>query len=129
MSAITEYLDDIERLLDNIPFRLSTKIHVENRGDIALYIRGEVEFVNGSKLHFKEYFIAIPVLKKLAYSYHYQNKEEEIIFRFDNAEHHPEIKTYPHHKHSKDSVSPSKEMLLKEAITEALNILIKLIKK
>ena len=43
MSAITEYLDDIERLLYNIPFRLSTKIHVENRGDIALYIRGEVE--------------------------------------------------------------------------------------
>lgn len=35
---------------------------------------GEIVFVDGSELHFKEYFIAIPVLKRLAYSYHYQDK-------------------------------------------------------
>ena len=32
-------------------------------------------------------------LKKLAYSYHYQNKDKEMIFRFDNAEHHTEVRT------------------------------------
>ena len=31
-----------------------------------------------SELHFKEYFIAIPVLKRLAYSYHYQNHDKKI---------------------------------------------------
>ena len=85
MSAIAEYLRDLEKFLDSIPFRLSTNVNVENRGGIALYLRGEIEFVNGSQLHFREYFIAIPVLRKLAYSYHYQDKDKEIIFRFDNA--------------------------------------------
>jgi len=100
MPVITEYLEDIESFLNNIPFRLSTKIHVENRGDIALYLRGEISFIDGSGFYFKEYFIALPVFKKLAYSYHYQHKDEKLIFRFDNAEHHTEIETYPHHRHS-----------------------------
>ena len=125
MSAIAEYLRDLEKFLDSIPFRLSTNVNVENRGGIALYLRGEIEFVNGSQLHFREYFIAIPVLRKLAYSYHYQDKDKEIIFRFDNAEHHQELETYPHHKHTENAVTPSKEMSLKEATTEALNILLK----
>ena len=33
------------------------------------------------------------------YSYHYQNKEDERIFRYDNVSHYPYIFTHPHHKH------------------------------
>lgn len=36
---------------------------------------------------------------KSRYSYHYQNSEGKLIFRYDNAPHHPEIETHPHHKH------------------------------
>ncbi len=30
---------------------------------------------------------------------HYQNASAELVFRYDNAPHHPEIATHPHHKH------------------------------
>ena len=33
------------------------------------------------------------------YSYHYQKSDASLIFRYDNAPHHPEIETFPHHKH------------------------------
>lgn len=125
MSIIEEYLDDIKRVLDEIPFELSRKVQAENRGDVALYLKGKIVFTGGSELHFKEYFIAIPILKKLAYSYHYQNKNKEVIFRFDNAEHYLEVKTYPHHKHLNDVIFPSKEASLKEILTKILNTLTK----
>lgn len=122
MSVITEYVKNIENYLNEIPFRLSTKIEVENRGDVALYLKGEIVFIDGSELHIKEYFIAIPTLSKLAYSYHYQDKNKKLVFRFDNAEHHSEVKTYPNHKHLKDTVLSSKGVSLKEAIDEIINM-------
>ena len=33
------------------------------------------------------------------YSYHYQEANGDLVFRYDNAPHHPEIETFPHHKH------------------------------
>jgi hypothetical protein len=38
MPAIKDYLEVLKDLLDNIPFKLSEKIQVENRGDVVLYI-------------------------------------------------------------------------------------------
>ncbi len=33
------------------------------------------------------------------YSYHYQESNNSLVFRYDNAPHHPEVETFPHHKH------------------------------
>ncbi|OHB68335.1 MAG: hypothetical protein A2W17_12315 [Planctomycetes bacterium RBG_16_41_13] len=122
MSLITEYVDEVKRLIDTIPFKLSTKVHIDNRGEVALYLRGEIIFSDRNELHFKEYFIAIPVLKKLAYSYHYQDRNKKIIFRFDNAEHHLEVETYPYHKHIKGLIVPSNEISLKEVIKNIIEM-------
>ncbi|CAN2050464.1 hypothetical protein GMMP13_970041 [Candidatus Magnetomoraceae bacterium gMMP-13] len=35
----------------------------------------------------------------IGYRYHFQNKENCVIFRYDNTPHFPKIKTFPHHKH------------------------------
>ncbi len=77
-----------------------------------------------SELQFKEYFVTIPIMKKLAYSYHYQNRDKELIFRYDNAEHHKEIATYPNHKHITNDVLPSDILSLKEVLREILVTLI-----
>lgn len=71
MSVIDGYVKDIEKLINQLPYRFSTKIHSENRGDVALY------------------------------------------------------STYPHHKHLKDKILPSKEMSLKEIINEIMAIISK----
>lgn len=68
MSIITDYIKDLENYLNDIPFRLATKVNMDNRGDVVLYFKGEIVFIDESELHIKEYFTAIPILKKIAYS-------------------------------------------------------------
>ena len=33
------------------------------------------------------------------YSYHYQRADASLVYRYDDAPHHPELPTFPHHKH------------------------------
>lgn len=43
------------------------------------------------------------------YSFHWQDANHKLIRRWDNAPHHPEIRTHPYHVHenSEDNVKPS----------------------
>lgn len=125
MSEIEEYLKSLEILLDSVPLKLSTTLQTENRGDVALYVKIDIVFNDESELHTKEYFAKVIGLTKVAYSYHYQDDNKELIFRYDNAEHHPEIKTVPYHKHLKDSISPADEIDLKNVLDEILRLLFK----
>lgn len=125
MSVIDDYVKEIETLLSTLPLKLSTRIQAENRGDIALYLKVEIVFADGSELHAREYFAALPAFTKIAYSYHYQDNISNMIFRYDNTEHYPEISTYPHHKHLRDTVIHSRETSLKEVVDKILYLLFK----
>jgi hypothetical protein len=48
------------------------------------------------------------------YSYHWQNHDNSLIIRSDNAPHYPLLSTFPHHKHvsSEMNVFPSEEQSL-----------------
>ena len=51
-------------------------------------------------------------LKKIALNnpdVHWQNNEKKLIKRWDNAPHHVEIETYPHHLHNGEDIMPSAE--------------------
>jgi hypothetical protein len=47
-----------------------------------------------------------------------------MILRYDNAPHHREIPTFPHHKHFRSNIQPSKEMGLAEVLSEIEKIII-----
>lgn len=57
---------------------------------------------------------------KEQYSYHYQKSNNDLVFRYDNAPHHPEIETFPHHKHveSDDNVIASQPPDMSEVLVE-----------
>jgi hypothetical protein len=50
------------------------------------------------------------------YSYHWQDKEKRLITRWDNAPHHPEIETFPHHVHEGEYIKPSEEPTFVETL-------------
>ena len=52
---------------------------------------------DGSKLFVKDYLFLDGARK---YAYHWQNKEGQLIDRWDNAAHWKELKSYPHHRHA-----------------------------
>jgi len=58
------------------------------------------------------------VIVKTRYAYHYQDKDNTVIFRYDNVPHHPEVKTHPHHKHVGNKILPAQPPDLSEVLRE-----------
>lgn len=54
------------------------------------------------------------------YSFHWQDSEENLLIRWDNAPHWPDVDTYPHHKRvsTANHVEPSEETELREVLEE-----------
>jgi hypothetical protein len=53
------------------------------------------------------------------YSYHWQDEKGNLKKRWDNAAHHPEVKTYPHHVHEgkEDKVKAHGPMSIKKVLS------------
>ena len=61
---------------------------------------------------------------KLKYRYHYEDHEGKMLFRYDNAPHHMEVETFPHHKHTADgNVVASSEPTLQEILFEIITLI------
>lgn len=56
----------------------------------------ELALKDDSKLAIKDYLFLDGNRK---YAYHWQNKEGNLLIRWDNAGHWKDISTFPHHKH------------------------------
>jgi hypothetical protein len=126
MPGVAGYLKKVREVIDSTPYVLSRSLEFEDRGGIALILRGKLVFDDLSELHIREYALFLGKAVKIAYSYHYQDKKANLIFRYDNAEHHPEVETYPHHKHIPEgSPISSREVNLDEVILEVCNQLMK----
>jgi len=56
------------------------------------------------------------------YRYHWQKTSGKLIQRWDNANHHPELDTHPHHTHiqEEEKVQPHKKTNLGEVLEEIL---------
>ncbi|MBW8050022.1 MAG: hypothetical protein FVQ77_06725 [Cytophagales bacterium] len=75
-------------------YSITKKAYNEKQG----FIKGEIHFINDSRFYFIE-VKDVELRTKDKYSYHYVDKDNTLIFRYDNADHHKEITTFPHHKH------------------------------
>lgn len=51
-----------------------------------------------------------------AYSYYWLRPDNSIIIGWDNAPHHKEVQTFPHHKHIGKNIMPSEQTNIKEVM-------------
>lgn len=110
MQTIDEYFKKIQNAISNSKIVASTNIEyvkvLENEG----YTRGTLTLIDGSELRLLEYAkISNGQAMILRYRFQWQ-AAGELITRWNNAPHHPEVETFPHHKHVKveDKPKPSK---------------------
>ena len=83
------------------------------------YLEGRLYFWDGSFLEFYEALSVRGVtLVRTDYAYHYQTADNDLIFRYDNAPHHPEISTHPHHKHTATGLEATKPPHLNDILGE-----------
>lgn len=125
---IEDYFDQIEILLSSSPIVKGLTIERDKRGMYEGFIRGKINFQDNSLLHFREFvYVEISIDRKM-YSYQYMNSDNNIIFRYDNTEHHRKLNlaTFPHHKHegSEDNIVQSNAHFLADVLKEIEKILV-----
>ena len=119
MTNIYDYFIELQQIISNLSGveveKYEEQVLTEKRGNLRIRLR----FSDNSLLELSEAIqITGNTFQQISYRYHYQTYVGKTIFRYDDAHHHPEIKTYPHHKHLFDKVlecsHPDIEIVIKE---------------
>lgn len=100
---IQGYFAEIKSISDRfaaMPFVLGAQVSFETRPGDQGYVTGEMSFVDGSRLHFREFVDTIgSEVQKVMYVYHYRDRDDYLIFRYDNAVHRPLLSKREHVHH------------------------------
>ena len=96
----------IQKYVDN-GYILSFNFSVDARANYIGFIQGSLEFIQGLRLFLREYVDLQESIEKLSYSFHYQDQDHNLIFRYDNAQYKPDL-GYVEHKHIRDKIISSK---------------------
>lgn len=120
MQTIDEYFKKIQDLIANSKIVASTNIEYTEVLDHEGYMRGTLTLIDGSELKLLEY-TNISRGQPTVLRYRFQRQTAgKLIARWNNAPHHPEVETFPHHKHVKgdDKPKPSRVTTLISVLKE-----------
>jgi len=121
MQQIIDYFLEVQSYVKGLDIIETADIEYEVKARNLGIIHGMISFIDGSTLHFMELaHIRGEEINRLKYRFHWIDANAEMTFRYDNAPHHPEVGTYPHHKHRRGEEKPeeSKEVGLIEILAE-----------
>lgn len=106
MKDASDYLAYIGSLiLINSQVRHWQVVREEQQGESGLF-RYRLALQNGDMIEmFERFDIVQQQVVVTKYSYHWQRADGELVRRWDNAAHHPEIPTHPHHFHDGDETN------------------------
>lgn len=117
--SLESYFAEIEAEVVHLP--AYTENYVEQiltpeRANLRIRLR----FENGGLLEINEALILENgVFETLGYRYHLQGADDELVFRYDNTPHFPDLPSFPHHKHLRDAVVASHKPELLNVLREA----------
>lgn len=114
---IESYFEETEKTLQRFPNIRSYTVHKKKYNARQGFIAGSIIFDDGCRLDFAE-VRDIGIKEKTKYRYQYMDRENNLLFRYDNAPHHQNIRTFPHHKHTSDEVREHFEPTLDEVLLE-----------
>jgi hypothetical protein len=99
--TIEAYLEAIKERLVTEP--MVTRFHMirERSTLIDEHLRARLTLVDGSQLEFSEYMQRSPVgeIAVITYSYHWADAANQLITRWDNTPHFPDLPGFPDHIH------------------------------
>jgi hypothetical protein len=120
--ALLSYLREVEDAVGNLTAAYMELYEEQFLTTDRVNLRIRVRFYNGFLLQLNESVIFHDKIEHLGYRYHFQDKENELIFRYDNTPHFPDLPNFPNHKHQKTGVEPSGPPSIFKAIAEAAEI-------
>lgn len=86
--------------------RANLKLRLRFKGRYLLAISEALQVVDGQ-------------ITQIDYRYHFQDENNQVIFRYDSTPHFPDLPTFPHHKHLPETVISAEKPDLTQVFQEA----------
>ena len=99
------------------------EVKIDMRTEKLGLIKGQLVFIDNSKLYFMEYLDFQKKVEKISYSFHYQNNNNRLIFRYDNAKHFPPLQ-FKDHKHTREKIIKSEIPDIDKVLSEIIGLVI-----
>ena len=119
---INDYFWQIQKIVESGAIVQLSSVTFEKRGTHEGFIRGKLQFLDGSNLYWREFVDVELTVDRLMYVYQYMDSSDKMVFRYDNTGHHRKLNlsTYPHHKHEgrDDNVVSSASLDLANVLKE-----------
>lgn len=120
-NLLFRYLNEIEAEIKKLEDVYVERYEEEILASDRINLRIRMRFKAGNLFELNEAVIVEgDKLKRLNYRYHFQDRQNNLIFRYDNTPHFPDFENFPHHKHLRDSIMPSEEPTVLGVIKEAV---------
>ena len=98
--TIRQYIEESILLLTISPVVKHFKVIKRRETETDGYLRVRAVLTDESLFEISMYCqLTEGAVRLIGYRFHWQNKEAKLLKRWDNAKHHPELKTFPYHMH------------------------------
>jgi hypothetical protein len=100
--TIDAYLDSIKERFVSDPIITSFQVIRERLTLVDGHLRARLTLINGTRLEFSEYMQRSPTgeIAVITYSYHWADADNQLIMRWDNTPHFPDLPGFPDHIHN-----------------------------
>ena len=123
-NILSTYLNQIEQAIQQhsdayVEYYEEEILNLE-RTNLRIRLRFQQEYL----LEINEAIIVIDnQLEFLDYRYHFQDGNNQLVFRYDSTPHFPNLINFPHHKHLPENVISSKKPEIIQVLQEVAEIL------
>ncbi len=123
-NLLSDYLERVEQAIQpcsNVYVeRYEEEVLTPNRVNLRIRLR----FSQTDLLEVNEAIVlANNQLEFLDYRYHFQDENNDLVFRYDSTPHFPDLPSFPHHKHLLNDTICSEKPELTEVLKEAIEFL------
>lgn len=120
LDLLARYLEDVETGVSKIEGAYVELYEEEVLSSDRVNLRLRIRFSSGHLLELNESVIVeVGQIRHLGYRYHLQDGQNDLVFRYDNTPHFPDLGSFPQHKHLSGKVVSAGKPQIPEVIKEA----------
>jgi hypothetical protein len=117
---LSKYLESVEDAIGKLEDAYVERYEEEILTAYRVNLRIRIRFQTGHMLELNEAIISEKnQIMHIGYRYHFHDRKNSMVFRYDNTPHFPELDTYPHHKHISKKVIAVDQPTIFAVIEEA----------
>ena len=110
---LSQYLQNVEVAVQGLEHVYVERYEEEILTPYRMNLWIRIRFLSGHLLELNEAAIVeVNHISHLGYRYHFQDEQNNLVFRYDDTPHFRNLPSFPHHKHLHDNVVYMKKRII-----------------